>query len=78
RKGPLILSNILFIVFEMTTSFCNIYEQFLGLCTLFGIAMGGLYGNCTATALKDAPHEARGILSGMLKQGYAFGYLLAS
>jgi SHS family lactate transporter-like MFS transporter len=40
--------------------------------------MGGLYGNCAATALEDAPVEARGILSGMLQQGYAFGYLLAS
>lgn len=44
----------------------------------FGIAMGGIYGNCAATALEDAPKEARGILSGMLQQGYAFGYLLAA
>ena len=44
----------------------------------FGIAMGGIYGNCAATALEDAPQEARGILSGMLQQGYAFGYLLAA
>ena len=40
--------------------------------------MGGIYGNCAATALEDAPPEARGILSGMLQQGYAFGYLLAT
>jgi MFS transporter, SHS family, lactate transporter len=40
--------------------------------------MGGLYGNVAATALEDAPHAARGILSGMLQQGYAFGYLLAT
>jgi SHS family lactate transporter-like MFS transporter len=40
--------------------------------------MGGIYGNCAATALEDAPIEARGILSGMLQQGYAFGYLLAT
>lgn len=55
--------------------------------------MGGIYGNCmspyppgiqpltppgAATALEDAPVEARGILSGMLQQGYAFGYLLAT
>jgi SHS family lactate transporter-like MFS transporter len=40
--------------------------------------MGGIYGNCAATALEDAPPEARGILSGMLQQGYAFGYLLAA
>jgi SHS family lactate transporter-like MFS transporter len=40
--------------------------------------MGGIYGNCAATALEDAPPEAHGILSGMLQQGYAFGYLLAA
>lgn len=40
--------------------------------------MGGLYGNAAATALEDCPAEARGIISGMLQQGYAFGYLLAT
>ena len=40
--------------------------------------MGGLYGNAAATALEDCPVEARGLLSGMLQQGYAFGYLLAA
>lgn len=40
--------------------------------------MGGLYGNAAATALEDLPAEARGIMSGLLQQGYAFGYLLAA
>ena len=40
--------------------------------------MGGLYGNAAATALEDCPEAARGIISGMLQQGYAFGYLLAA
>lgn len=40
--------------------------------------MGGLYGNAAATALEDCPERARGIISGMLQQGYAFGYLLAT
>lgn len=40
--------------------------------------MGGLYGNAAATALEDCPSAARGLLSGMLQQGYAFGYLLAA
>lgn len=42
------------------------------------VAMGGLYGNAAATALEDVPEKARGIVSGMLQQGYAFGYLLAA
>lgn len=40
--------------------------------------MGGLYGNAAATALEDCPPAARGLISGMLQQGYAFGYLLAA
>jgi SHS family lactate transporter-like MFS transporter len=60
------------------TGFCQTYEQFLGVRALFGIAMGGLYGNAAATALEDCPEAARGLISGMLQQGYAFGYLLAT
>ncbi|KAG8819549.1 hypothetical protein FRC17_010407, partial [Serendipita sp. 399] len=77
RKWPWVVNNLLFIIFELATGFCNTYEQFLGVRACFGIAMGGLYGNAAATALEDVPPEARGIISGMLQQGYAFGYLLA-
>ena len=60
------------------TGFCQTYEQFLACRALFGVAMGGLYGNAAATALEDLPAEARGLMSGLLQQGYAFGYLLAA
>ncbi|KKY27550.1 putative sugar transporter family protein [Phaeomoniella chlamydospora] len=78
RKWPFIVNNILFIVLELGTGFCNTYRSFLAVRALFGIAMGGLYGNAAATALEDCPPEARGLISGMLQQGYAFGYLLAT
>lgn len=68
----------LFVVLELGTGFCNTYQQFLGVRAIYGIAMGGLYGNAAATALEDCPPAARGIISGMLQQGYAFGYLLAT
>ncbi|KAF2870697.1 carboxylic acid transporter protein-like protein [Massariosphaeria phaeospora] len=78
RKWPFVVNNILFIILELATGFCTSYNSFLGVRALFGIAMGGLYGNAAATALEDCPEEARGIISGMLQQGYAFGYLLAT
>lgn len=95
RKWPFIINNLLFIVLELGTGFCSTYNEFLGVRALFGIAMGGLYGNAAATgkssvflcalsaanvatALEDCPEEARGIMSGILQQGYAFGYLLAT
>ena len=68
RKWPFIVNNVLFIVLELGTGFCNTYKQFLGVRALFGIAMGGLYGNAAATALEDCPEYARGIISGMLQQ----------
>ncbi|EXJ76888.1 MFS transporter, SHS family, lactate transporter [Capronia epimyces CBS 606.96] len=78
RKWPFVINNILFIALELGTGFCQTYKQFLAVRALFGIAMGGLYGNAAATALEDCPPAARGIISGMLQQGYAFGYLLAT
>ncbi|KAK7741727.1 Carboxylic acid transporter [Cytospora paraplurivora] len=78
RKWPFILNNVLFIILELGTGFCNTYGQFLACRALFGVAMGGLYGNAAATALEDLPEESRGLMSGILQQGYAFGYLLAT
>ncbi|PSS05249.1 sugar transporter family protein [Coniella lustricola] len=78
RKWPFIINNVLFIILELGTGFCQTYQQFLACRALFGIAMGGLYGNAAATALEDLPEEARGLMSGILQQGYAFGYLLAT
>ncbi|TLS27282.1 hypothetical protein PpBr36_04009 [Pyricularia pennisetigena] len=78
RKWPFIVNNLLFIVLELGTGFCSTYSQFLACRALFGIAMGGLYGNAAATALEDLPEEARGLMSGLLQQGYALGYLLAT
>ncbi|KAK9449511.1 major facilitator superfamily domain-containing protein [Limtongia smithiae] len=77
RKWPFIFNCMLFIALELGTGFVQTYKQFLAVRALFGIAMGGIYGNCAATALEDCPIVARGIVSGMLQEGYALGYLLA-
>jgi SHS family lactate transporter-like MFS transporter len=49
RKWPFIINNVLFIVLELGTGFCSTYNEFLAVRALFGIAMGGLYGNAAAT-----------------------------
>jgi SHS family lactate transporter-like MFS transporter len=51
RKWPFIVNNLLFIVLELGTGFCQTYNQFLAVRALFGIAMGGLYGNAAATGM---------------------------
>ncbi|KAL1961774.1 hypothetical protein VTN77DRAFT_1061 [Rasamsonia byssochlamydoides] len=78
RKYPMIINLALFVVLELASGFCNTLPQFLGVRSLYGIAMGGLFGPAAATALEDLPYEARGLLSGVFEQGYATGYLLAA
>ena len=77
RKWPFIACCLLFVILEIGTGFVKTYEQFLGVRALFGIAMGGMYGNAAATALEDQPQKARSILSGLFLPGYNFVYLLA-
>ena len=36
------------------------------------------YGNAIAMALENSPVEARGLMSGILQQGYSFGYVCAA
>ncbi|CAF4965034.1 unnamed protein product, partial [Rotaria socialis] len=78
RKWPFIVNIVFYATVEIGTGFCRTYAEFLGVRALFGVAMGGIYGNCATTALEDAPIAARGLLSGLLQQGYALGYLLAA
>jgi len=78
RKWTLVGNLILICVFELATGFVNDYQSFLAVRALFGIAMGGIWGQSAATALENVPVQARGLLSGILQQGYAFGYLLAA
>jgi MFS transporter, SHS family, lactate transporter len=78
RKWPMIINLALFIVLELGSGFCNTLSEFLAVRSLYGIAMGGLFGPAAATALEDLPYDARGVLSGLFEQGYATGYLLAS
>ena len=77
-RRPFVVNNLLFVVLELGTGFVSDYKSFLGVRALFGIAMGGLYGNAVSTALEDSPAEARGILSGLFQAGYPAGYLLAT
>ncbi|KAG1901380.1 carboxylic acid transporter protein [Suillus fuscotomentosus] len=78
RKWPLVFNLLLCCVFELATGFVNTFPQFLGVRAIFGIAMGGIWGLSSASALENLPVELRGIGSGVLQEGYAVGYLLAA
>ena len=63
---------------QIGTIYARTYNEFLVVRALFGIGMGGVWGNAIAMGLEAVPVEARGLLSGILQQGYSLGYLLAA
>lgn len=77
RRWPFIINCIFIIVFELATGFCQTFQQFFAVRSLFGFGMGGIWGNAAATALEDLPGPARGLMSGIYQSGFPFGYLLA-
>jgi SHS family lactate transporter-like MFS transporter len=63
---------------EVLSGLAPNYSTFLVLRALFGIGMGGQWGVGASLAMEKAPARLRGMLSGLLQQGYAVGSLLAT
>ena len=78
RRVPLMADIIFYSVIELLTAFAPNFTVFLILRALFGIGMGGEWGLGASLAMESLPTQARGLFSGILQQGYAFGYLLAA
>lgn len=77
NRWPFVANLLIMAAIQIGCSFIKTFKEFLGVRALFGIVMGGIYGNATMLALDDCPPRAKGFISGFLQQGYAFGYLLA-
>jgi SHS family lactate transporter-like MFS transporter len=78
RRLPLMLDLVFYSVVEVLSGLAPDYRTFLVLRALFGIGMGGEWGVGASLAMEKAPARLRGLLSGLLQQGYAVGYLLAA
>ncbi len=78
RRIPLMINIIFFSLMELLTAFSPNYTWLLILRALYGIGMGGEWGLGASLAMESLPTQARGLFSGILQQGYAFGYLLAA
>jgi SHS family lactate transporter-like MFS transporter len=78
RRLPLIIDLIFYSVVEVATGFAPNFSTFLVLRALFGIGMGGEWGVGASLAMEKVPPRWRGVLSGLLQQGYSLGYLLAA
>jgi SHS family lactate transporter-like MFS transporter len=78
RRIPLMLDLVFYSMVEVATGFSHSFTVFLVLRALFGIGMGGEWGVGASLAMEKVPPKLRGLLSGLLQQGYALGYLLAA
>ena len=78
RRIPLMLNVIFYAVISVLCGFTTNFSQFLLLRMLFGIGMGGEWGVGASLALESSSPRIRGLLSGLLQEGYAVGNLLAA
>jgi MFS family permease len=96
RKWPMVVNMIVLGVLQIATIYSHTLQQFLAVRSLFGLFMGGVYGNAIAMALEHCPYvlsirawgsqltflqisvNARGLMSGILQQGYSLGYVFAA
>jgi SHS family lactate transporter-like MFS transporter len=78
RRLPLMIDLVFFSIVEVASGLAPTYTSFLALRVLFGIGMGGEWGVGASLAMEKAPRHLRGMLSGVLQQGYATGNLLAA
>ena len=78
RRLPLMLDLVFYSVIEVLTGLAPNFATFLILRALFGIGMGGEWGVGASLTMEKVPPRFRGVLSGLLQEGYAVGYLLAA
>jgi SHS family lactate transporter-like MFS transporter len=78
RRLPLMLDILFYSVVEVFSGLAPNYTTFLALRLLYGIGMGGEWGVGASLAMESVPAKWRGILSGVLQEGYALGNLLAA
>lgn len=55
RKWPMVLNMIILGVLQIATIYSTTFQQFLAVRSLFGLFMGGVYGNAIAMALENCP-----------------------
>src|SRR5712691_10756483 len=78
RRIPLMMDIIFYSLMELATAFSPNYGVFLAFRALYGIGMGVEWGLGASLAMESLPVVARGLASGILQQGYSFGFLLAA
>jgi SHS family lactate transporter-like MFS transporter len=78
-RRPVLMINIMcYSAIELVSAFAPSLSVMLVLRTFYGVAMGGMWGVAASFTLEVVPLRTRGLVSGILQQGYAVGYLIAA
>jgi SHS family lactate transporter-like MFS transporter len=78
RRIPLVVNILYYSVIEVLSGLAPNYAVFFALRLLYGIGMGGEWGVGASLTMESVPARWRGLLSGLLQEGYALGFLLAA
>src|SRR5256886_7490575 len=78
RRIPLMIDVVAYSVLSVDSGLAPNFATFVVLRCLFGIAMGGEWGAGASLVMEKISPRWRGLLSGILQQGYTTGNLLAS
>jgi SHS family lactate transporter-like MFS transporter len=78
RRLPLMVDVLFYSGIEILSGLARSYHVFFVLRLLYGIGMGGEWGVGASLVMESVPARWRGVLSGLLQEGYALGNLLAA
>lgn len=78
RRPVLQIDLLLFSAIAFSSAFAPNLTIFLILRAAFGFAMGGEWGTGAALTLESIPTKSRGVISGLLQEGWAIGALLGA
>ncbi|HUZ14086.1 MAG TPA: MFS transporter [Caulobacteraceae bacterium] len=78
RRPVLMIDVGLYAILALASAFSPNLATLLVLRCLFGFAMGGEWGIGASLALETIPARSRGVVSGILQEGYPMGYFLAA
>ena len=78
-RRPILMIDVgLYSLFALASAFSPNLATLLVLRALFGFAMGGEWGIGASLVMESVPPKSRGVVSGILQEGYPMGYFLGA
>jgi MFS transporter, SHS family, lactate transporter len=78
RRGLLMANIVFYSAMEILSGMAPSYALFFVFRMLYGVGMGGTWGVGASLAMESVPGKWRGLVSGVLQEGYATGNILAA